>query len=315
MLGVMFVEKGKATLIDEPVPVCDMNGVLLKTRYSGLTNGTERNVLLGGNYGGSWPARCGYQLVSQVVEVGDQVTDYQVGELVYSGSFPGHVAYHLVQDNMPIIKLPEGFDLQEAALLGVACVPMHDIRRADTRIDDNVLVSGAGLIGQFAAQAARAVGARVTVLDIDDDRLTLAADLGADVTVNVNTEQGQQQLQCLKPFTVAIEASGADAPLAQIIGTTWGNGLIGHRGRVLIIAGRMDVCYNFNAGQGSEVALLHASHFDQSDLEQVVRLVMKGVIRIKPLIRDVIPITDAPRIYDALRDAPNTLLGTVFSWE
>ncbi len=55
MRGIMFVEKGKAEFIEEPMPTCAPDTVLLKTVYSGVTNGTERNVLLGGNYGGSWP--------------------------------------------------------------------------------------------------------------------------------------------------------------------------------------------------------------------------------------------------------------------
>ena len=61
-------------------------------------------------------------------------------------------------------ELPEGFDRLAASMLGVASVAFHDARRARVRVEDNVLVIGAGLIGQFAAQAARVKGARVTVI-------------------------------------------------------------------------------------------------------------------------------------------------------
>ena len=91
--------------------------------------------------------------------------------------------------------------------------------------------------------------------------------------------------------------------------------LIDHRGRVLIIAGRNDVSYSFNAGQGSEVAMLHAGHFVQSDLEHVVRLVNRQAINLRPLIKDVVPIDDALAKYDTLRDEPNKLLGTIFVWD
>lgn len=311
MQGIMFVEQGRAAFVEEPAPVCAPDTVLLQTLYSGLTNGTERNVLMGGNYGGRWPGRCAYQLVSRVIDVGAEITRFAVGDIVYTGTFPGHVPLHLARERDLIIKLPEGFDLQAAALLGVASVPMHDIRRAQATIDDNVLVYGAGLIGQCAAQAARSVGAKVTIVDLDDDRLALAKSLGADEAVHPGTEAGKARLDALKPFTVVVEASGADVLGAILDGA---DRLLAYRGRLLLIAGRFDVTYRFNSGQFSEAAVLHAGHFDQVDLEHVVRLVASGTIRITPLIRDVVPIADAIRIYDTLRDAPNALLGTVFAW-
>ena len=313
MRTITFVEKGRAAFVEEPKPLCVADGLLLRTLYSGVTNGTERNVLLGGNYGGSWPSRCGYQLVSRVIEVGERAADFAVGDIVYTGTFPGHVEYHTARPADLMVKLPEGCDLQAAALLGVASVPMHDIRRAGVAVDDRVLVVGAGLVGQLAAQAARVVGAEVTICDVDAARLGLAAELGADHCVDVSSEAGKQELRALGPFTVVVECSGADV-LGLVIGGAGGAGLIGHRARVLVIAGRHEVTYNFNAAQGAEVAVLHAGHFDQSDLQQVLRHVLKGTIRIRPLIKDVVPIAEALPIYDTLRDNPNELLGTVFVW-
>lgn len=75
----MFVEKGRAAFVEEPAPVCAPDTVLLQTLYFGLTNGTERNILMDGNYGGRWPNRCVYQLVSRVIEVGVEITKLAVG--------------------------------------------------------------------------------------------------------------------------------------------------------------------------------------------------------------------------------------------
>ncbi len=313
MKGVIFPGKGLAVLQEEPPPTCAPDTVLLKTLYSGLTNGTERNVLLGGNYGGTFPARCGYQLVSRVVEVGEQITQFQEGDVVFTGTFSGHVEFHTAQETDLILKLPPGLDSQEAALLGVASVPLHDLRRASTGVEDNVLVMGAGLVGQFAAQVARILGARVTVADLDDHRLSLARFFGADQIANTAGESGREILDELKPFSVVVEVSGADV-LDQIIGTTWGDGLLGHRARVLMIGGRDQVAYNFNAAQDHEVAVLHAGHFDQSDLEIVVHHVLKDDLRLRPAVQSVVSIDDAPRIYETLRDDPNRLLGVVFVW-
>jgi len=313
MKAVYFIEKGKTAILDNPIPVCADDTVLLKTLYSGMTNGTERNVLMGGNYGGTFPTKCAYQLVSEVVERGAEITGFNVGDIVYTGTFPGHVEYHLAKENDLMIKLPDGVDPQEAALLGVVCVPLHDARRADVRIDDNVLVVGGGLIGQFASQAAQVMGSKVTMADIDDRRLELAKTLGADEVVNTSEPGGLERLHAGKPYSVVFESSGANV-LSDIVGTGWLNGLIGYRGRILMIAGRFDVTYNFNAAQSNELALMHISHFDQTDLEHAVRLLQKGRIKIRPLIKDIVSIDDAVGIYDTLRDDPNALMGTVFKW-
>jgi 2-desacetyl-2-hydroxyethyl bacteriochlorophyllide A dehydrogenase len=316
----MFVEKGRAVLREEPVPGCGAGQVLCRTLYSGLTNGTERNVLLGGNYGGKWPSRCGYQNVGRVIEVGSGVQGFAVGDVLYSGNFHQHVAFfaasvaNLADPNNLVLKLPPAVDPTQAALFGMASVAMHDVRRAEVRLGESVLVVGAGCIGQFTAQCARATGARVTVADLDEERLALARQLGAHHTVAVVDEAAWQGLrQQQGPFDVVFEDSGAPV-LDRIIGATWGQRLIRYRGRVVLIAGRDRVDYSFNAGQGAELTFLHAGHFTRSDLEELCRLVSEDIIRVAPLIRDIVPIAQAVAVYDRLRDSPNSLVGTVFDW-
>ncbi len=316
MKGIMFTAKGRAEIIDEDTPVCTDDTLLLRTLYSGLSNGTERSFLMGGSYGGShWPQRIAYQHVSRVVECGSAVTGFDVGDLVFTGRCHGHVEYHLARAGDLIVKLPEGLNPKTAALMGVASVAFHDARRGRIAPEDNVVVFGAGLIGQFAAQAARVRGARVTVVDRLADRLALAGELGADVVANTATAEGREQLAAGAPYSAVVECSGADV-LDTIIGTPGRAGLVGRRShaRLILVAGRFDVTYNFNAAGAAELDLLHTQHFDQVDLDQVLRLVARGDIRIAPLIRQVVPFTRAPGVYDTLRDEPSALLGTVFDF-
>lgn len=316
MKGVMFTEKGRTEIIEEQMPVCKDDTVLLKTMYSGLSNGTERSFLMGGNYGGQrWPNRIGYQHVSEVIECGPEITQFATGDIVFTATFPGHVEYHLARENDLIVRLPDGFDLRAAALMGVASVSFHDARRARVRPEDNVLVFGAGLIGQFAAQAARVRGARVTVADRHGDRLELAAELGADAVADVGDEAGYEGLAEGKPYSVVFECCGGDV-LDRIIGRAGQPGLVGRRShaRLVMVAGRFEVSYSFNPAGMAELDILHTQHFDQIDLEQVVRLVGRGDIRIRPLIREVVPFAEAVRVYDILRDERSRLLGTVFDY-
>jgi hypothetical protein len=149
-------------------------------------NGTERNVLCGGNYGGrKWPNRCGYQNVGRILEVGPDVTGFSPGDLVFSGDFCQHRQYFAApaRADSLIVKLPAEVEAKHAALFGVAGVAMHDVRRTEVRLGERILVVGAGPIGQFTAQAARLAGAHVTVCDLNGRRLSIARDLGAQRTV------------------------------------------------------------------------------------------------------------------------------------
>jgi 2-desacetyl-2-hydroxyethyl bacteriochlorophyllide A dehydrogenase len=310
----MFTGKGVAELLDEQEPVCAEDTLLLKTLYSGLSNGTERSFLIGGPYGGRrWPTRIAYQLVSEVVECGAKVKRFRTGDTVLTGTFPGHVEYHLAREGNLIARLPDDLDRRSASLLGVAAVSYHDVRRAKVNAEDSVLVIGDGLIGQFAAQAARLCGARVLLAGHHDDRLAAARDIGLE-TLNTVGDEGRAQVKGRAPFSVIMECSGADV-FDWIMGD-WGRpGLVGRRSRarLVLVAGRDEVHYRFGPAGMTEIDILHTQHFDQCDLDDVVELAAEGKLQVEPLIRDVVPLSEAPRVYETLRDNPSQLFGTVFA--
>jgi len=321
MKGLIYIEKGKAAIQEEPTPNCEAGHLLCKTLFSGITNGTERNVLTGGSYAKSWPSRSGYQVVGQVLEVGIGVEGFKAGDTIYSGEHSGHMEYFKVpvipgEDNKMklVIKLPETIEKKEAALFGMAAVALHDVRRAGTKLGDKVLVVGAGPVGQFTAQAAQATGAIVSICDINVKRLNKAGELGIGHKFKSETDEDWTKISDHGPFDIVFEDSGADI-FDKVLGFDKERGVLKNQGKLIVIAGRKDVGYNFNAGQFSELEIIHASHFEFDDLEQLLRLVDAGVIKIGPVIQDVVPIQDAVQIYDRLRDAPVDLFGTVFTWE
>lgn len=67
-------------------------------------------------------------------------------------------------------------------------VGVHACRRANIGPDTNVLIIGAGPIGLVVSLAARAFGApRIVIVDVDNCRLSIAKDLGADEIIQVST--------------------------------------------------------------------------------------------------------------------------------
>ena len=286
------------------------NEVKTETIYSGITNGTERNQLIGGNYapkdeqlptGGN-----GYQNVGRVIEVGPDVSELQVGDVLYMSAV--HAEYAVMAEDDLLIKLPDSVDRTEAALFGMTSVAMRTCRNTELKMGERVLIVGAGIIGQVAAQIAAVMGARATLCDINPNRLEIARQIGGAETVLDVSGDGWEKGVADGTFDAVIDFAGVPGMEDQFISA------VRQRGRVIFIAGRGKVTYTFNLGQGREIQLKQNSHFDRDDLQNLCRLVDRGLVKIAPLIRDVAPVSEAKRIYDTLRDNPNELLGTVFVW-
>lgn len=292
----------------EPAPPVG-NEVLCEAVYTGLTNGTERNQLIGGNYSAPkerLPAGGGYQNVGRVIETGADVTHLQRGDILYASV--AHVERFTISEDGLLLKLPADVNPAHAALFGISGVAMHCCRRVDARIGERVLIIGQGCIGMFAAQIANAMGARVTVCDIDDSRLEQARQLGvAEQVFNTGGDGWDAKIEADAYDAVMDFAGAADMVTPMIRACKW-------RGRVLLVAGRFDVNYTFNVGQHKEISILQCSHFTCDDLENVCRLLRQSTFSISPLIRHQVHVDEAPQIYRWLRDEPMRLLGTVFEW-
>lgn len=305
MKGVMFTRQGVAEIIDEEMPSIGADQLLLRTHYSGISNGTERSFLVGGPYGGNkWPNRIAYLTVSEVVETGAGIRGFSVGDMVYTGTYPGHVAFHTAKETDLIIRLPEGLDEKAATMLGIAGVSHFNVRRIEVSSDDHVLVTGAGGIGLLAMQSAKHFEARVTLASRTPDRRERAIQMGADATVDLSTSGAE--LAC----TALLECAGVEidslldpraSPLARFA-------------RVALVAGRERVDYNFLHASMRRISFHQSTHFDQPTLDEVTALAAAGTLRLDPLISDVVPIDDAVAVYQRLRDDPMSLGGTVFDW-
>ena len=314
MRQIVYPRQGEVAFAEVPEPACPEGGIKLRSRFTALSNGTERNQMLGRNYNQArrFPFTPGYQAVSEVVAVAPGVTRFAPGDLVLSGTSGTHAEFHVAAEDALLAPLPVDADLETAALLSVAAVSWRDGERAAITAGERVIVFGAGIIGQFAVQAARARGAEVHLVATSRRRLDAAERCGP-----VRTWVWAEDAEAIRdtgPFQVAWETAGADV-LDAIIGTGFGQpGLVAYEGRVLLIAGRDRIDYSSNAAQGRALALLHAAHYRQADLDQVVARWTSGELQTRPLVTGIVAAADAPAIYHRLRDDPSSLFGTIFRW-
>lgn len=204
-------EKAKAVVIEKPrqavvkeIPVAkvDDQTVVVQTKYSAISMGTEMKVWSGlsGHLGGElwYPLIPGYEQVGEVVYVGkNSPYNLKVGDRVMANevrSFPEHCHAWGGQCEMSIknpttspspfdypVKIPDGISYQEAVIAYLATVAHKGINRVKPRKGQTILVIGMGMIGTSWIQLAKIAGCRVIGLDVNDRRLKLGAKFADEV--------------------------------------------------------------------------------------------------------------------------------------
>src|SRR5215470_17027005 len=202
---------------DRPVPVPGPGQITVRMEASGLCH-TDIHAAHG-----DWPVKPvppfipGHEGVGIVTELGPGVSEVAVGDRVgmpwlgyacgncdYCGS--GWETLCLDQKNMGysidggfgeyataygryVVKVPGGIDPMDAAPLTCAGVTTYKaVKLAGTHAADLVAVFGVGGLGHLAIQYADIEGGRVIAVDITDEKLQLARELGAEFTVNAANE-------------------------------------------------------------------------------------------------------------------------------
>ncbi len=319
-VAIEYPERGRMQLVDlgEPQAQLAPTEILLRTHYSGITNGTERHALLGEHGFTLFPSRHGYQQVGQVEAIGAEVKDFASGDWVFLGQYVGHRSWNVVDlasadphsySSHLCLKLPAAVDPRLCALFGVAGVAMRAVRRFRIQPAQRVWVVGAGVIGQFAAQCARAFGAHVTVSDVLPARLEVACKCGAHRVVHAEKD-GWQALAEGAPYDSIIDCSGYGALLQHIHERR----LLAPAGVVGLVAVRSQTTFPWAMLHGTEASIEVSCHFSLDDLRVLLHFVREGIIHVAPVISHIVPVSEAPTIYETLCDRPGELLGVIFHW-
>ncbi|MCI0420062.1 MAG: galactitol-1-phosphate 5-dehydrogenase [Acidobacteria bacterium] len=134
------------------------------------------------------------------------------GEYRRHGAFAEFVAVpqHIVY------RLPDDLGFEQAALIESVSIAFHATNRTPMKLGDSVVVVGAGMIGQLVVQAVRQAGCgKLIAIDLDERKLQMARQLGADAGINANSPDVQAQVLELtqgRGADLAFEVVGASAP-------------------------------------------------------------------------------------------------------
>jgi len=197
----------------------------------------------------------GYSLSGYVVEVGDDVPEFQIGQPVAAAGaeFANHGEYNFVPRNL-VVPVPSGVPMDHAAFGTIGAIAMHAFRQSGATLGEVALVVGLGLVGQLLVRILSAAGVRVVGVDLVPARCELARAGGAAAASAPDDAGWRHAVERLSgghgADTVLIAAGSSDNALIELAASA-----VRDRGRVVVVGKtKLDLDYNTFFRKEVEVA-------------------------------------------------------------
>lgn len=351
----VFAQDGKAVVRDVPEPDLRKGEVLIRTSYSGISVGTETWLIDGSadptfinheypTEPPSWPKTrtpiknhsplprkpnpdmiaLGYSLAGRVVAVDDDVTDVKPGDLVAaSGSQCSHHAEVVSVPRNLVARVPDGVEARDAALVTLGATAMTALRATNCHFGETVVLYGLGLLGLLGTQIGRASGLRIIGVDIDEQRLALAKELGAEHVINARTEA---VAPTVKKLTDGYGADGvvlglktdSNEPLNEAFDMSRQRGRVVAQGifgfnidRSRFLSNQVELVPAVGYGAGRYDPIYEEANSDypigisrwtvNRNQEHFLKLIADGAIATRRIAPNTVPIERAPEAYELLR--------------
>lgn len=269
----------------------------------------------------------GYSAAGQVVAVGEQVDGFTVGDLVACAG--AGIANHAEWIDVPVnlaVKLPAGLGTAEACTVTLGAIAMQGVRRAAPTFGETMVVVGLGILGQITHQLLRSAGVRVIGTDVDPERVELAMSLGMQHSIGASETDAASRVRQL--------TSGYGADAVIITAAAAGNNAIianamrccRRKGRVVIVGDvgldlqrhefygkELDVLISSSYGpgrydpmyeeHGQDYPIAYVRWTENRNMEEYIRLLVEGRVKIDPMNPVIYPIAQAPDAYSSLQSA------------
>lgn len=280
----------------------------------------------------------GYSAAGTVAEVPSDVSEFHVGDRVACAGvgFASHAEVISVPRNL-CVHLPGELSFEAGAFGTLGAIALQGVRLATPTLGESVVVIGLGLVGQLTVQLLKANGCRVFGLDLNQSRVSLALELGADaaaisddnaanqienwtrgngadaVLITAATDSNQPvelaaKISRLKGRVVVVGMTGLDIPrqpffireLSLTISMSYG-------------PGRYDPGYEEH---GNDYPLPYVRWTEKRNIESFLDLVAQRRVDVNRLISHRFPIVEAERAYELISGAvEQPYLGVILNYD
>jgi (R,R)-butanediol dehydrogenase/meso-butanediol dehydrogenase/diacetyl reductase len=303
--------------------------VAIDVAYCGIC-GTDLHV-----FHGNMDARVGdhriigHEMSGRVAQVGAGVDGLSVGDavvvrpLVHCGECPAckagytHICHKLKflgldrdgamqgRWSVPaytVHRLPKGMNLKHAALIEPLAVACHDVRRANLKAGERVLVIGGGPIGALIGVLAKRAGAEVGVAEINQARRAKLAQMGLSVIDPAQTDVATSYQDQWGGANGVFEVSGSDSGAALMTAAA------ATRGRIIVVGinGRkpsVDLFQFF----WRELELYGARVYEPQDYDAAIKLVADKVLDFDGFITTTLDLGDIESAFKQLDSSPDAM--------
>lgn len=206
-----------------------------------------------------------------------------------------------------VVPFSDKLSLDHGAMIEPAAVAAHATQRTTSLKGKNVVVSGAGTIGNLVAQYAYIRGAKkVVITDISDYRLKIAEQCGIEGTINVKTqsfEEGIQEHFGEEGFQVGFEAAGVASALDGLVKK------IENGGQIVIIGvyAQNPVVDMYYLGE-HELQLTGSLMYKQEDYLKAVHDMEAGTLHLDPLISGYFPLEEFESAYRFIENSGDQVM-------
>lgn len=217
-----------------------------------------------------------------------QVMGVSCGEFRRHGAFaefvsvPARICY----------QLPENLPFEHAAMIEAVSIAVHAVNITPMQLADTAVVVGTGMIGLLVVQALRNAGAgRIIAIDIDNNKLAMARQLGADYAFNSKDVDAAEEVRKLtggRGADVAIEVVGATAPIATAIASLRKGGSVTLVGNV---SPKVELPLQAIVTRQIRV---QGSCASSGEYPACIDLLARGAIKVDPIISAQAPLADGP---------------------
>lgn len=312
MKAVQIINEGKAIVADVEKPEVGYGQVLLKIGYVGFC-GSDLNTYRGFNPLVKLPIIPGHEIGATVEAVGEGVPDNirpgmtaTVNPYTNCGHCPacdnrrpnacehnetlgvqrnGAMTEYIVVPWEKVIAA-EGISVRDFALVEPMSVGFHAVDRGAVTDTDTVMVIGCGMIGVGAIVRAALRGAKVIAVDIDDEKLALAGELGASHTINSAKDDVHARISEITGgigCDVVIEAVGRPETYNAAISE------VAFTGRVVYIGyAKERISFDTSYFVKKELDIRGSRNAMPADFKAVIKYMQRGTCPVERLISRVV---------------------------
>lgn len=303
-----MTEPGVIRINEIPVPVINENQVLLRIKRIGVC-GSDIHVWHGKHPFTSYPVVQGHEFCAVIEETGEKVKDKIPGMLVTAtpqivcehchpclrGDYniceslkvkgfqaPGFAQDMVAVDASDVVVLPDNFSLEDGAFIEPLAVAVHSTGRVGELKGKNVVVFGAGTIGNLIAQASHTRGAaNVLITDISNYRLNIAKKCGIKHVCNVAYESFDDAVKKVfgdEGFQTAFECAGIEATITTAVES------IEKGGTIVIVGVFADKAgIDLSLVGDRELILTGTLMYKREDYDQAVKWISKSEVSLRSL--------------------------------